>query len=119
MKISGGTTFGNCATGNPARVTRPTMTVMMEITMATIGRSMKNFDIRLIPRFRCARIDGHRRDKIGGGNEGSFADFLEAFDDQALSGLKPLFNDPKITGPLADLNGLNVDFVFRVNDGDL
>src|SRR5438552_15804221 len=47
MKISGGTTFGNCATGNPTRVTRPTMTMMMEITMATMGRLMKNFDMGL------------------------------------------------------------------------
>src|SRR6266566_6970080 len=45
MKISGGTTFGNCATGSPTRVTRPTMTMMIEITMATMGRLMKNFDM--------------------------------------------------------------------------
>src|SRR5439155_20806489 len=46
MKISGGTTFGNCATGSPTSVTRPTITMMVEITIATIGRLMKNFDTR-------------------------------------------------------------------------
>src|SRR6266849_3034820 len=42
MKISGGTILGNCATGSPSIVTKPTMTVMIAITMATMGRLMKN-----------------------------------------------------------------------------
>jgi hypothetical protein len=33
--------------GNPTIVTRPTMTMMIEITIATIGRLMKNFDTGL------------------------------------------------------------------------
>src|SRR6185436_10001036 len=49
MKISGGTTLGNCATGSPTMVTSPTMTMMIEITMATIGRLMKNFDMSASP----------------------------------------------------------------------
>src|SRR6266404_7020111 len=46
--ISGGTMFGNCATGRAAIVTAPTITVRIEMTMATIGRFMKNFD-NLLP----------------------------------------------------------------------
>ncbi len=37
--------FGNCATGRLAMVTAPTITIRMAITMATMGRLMKNFDI--------------------------------------------------------------------------
>ena len=33
--------FGNLEMGRPNKVTKPTMTVMIEITMATIGRLMK------------------------------------------------------------------------------
>src|SRR5581483_3434808 len=48
MKISGGTTFGNCAIGSPTNVTKPTITMMMDITMATILRLMKNLDMTAI-----------------------------------------------------------------------
>ena len=34
--------FGYCATGRRAMETRPTMTVMMAMTIATIGRLTKN-----------------------------------------------------------------------------
>jgi len=37
--------FGYCATGSPAMETSPTMTMMMAITIATIGRRMKKFDM--------------------------------------------------------------------------
>ena len=43
--ISGGTMFGNCATGKVAIVTAPTITVRIAITIATIGRLMKNLDM--------------------------------------------------------------------------
>ena len=47
--ISGGTMLGNCATGRVAMVIAPTITIRIEITMATIGRLMKNFDIAQFP----------------------------------------------------------------------
>jgi len=34
--------FGYCAMGNCAIATRPMITIRMEMTIATIGRSMKN-----------------------------------------------------------------------------
>ncbi len=37
--------LGNCAMGRPDIATSPMMTIRMEITIATIGRLMKNFDI--------------------------------------------------------------------------
>src|SRR6266852_3130680 len=42
---SGGAIAGNCDTGRLTIVIAPTITVRIEITMATIGRLMKNFDI--------------------------------------------------------------------------
>src|SRR6267378_2640648 len=65
MKISGGTTLGNCAMGSPTIVTSPTMTMIMEITMATIGRLMKNFDMGLIrQRYNYSRMQIAERSLI-------------------------------------------------------
>src|SRR5580692_8885268 len=44
-RISGGTISGNCEVGSESIATTPRMTVMIAMTMATIGRRMKNFDI--------------------------------------------------------------------------
>src|SRR5947208_944705 len=41
--------LGNCAIGRPAIVTAPTITVTIAITMATIGRLMKNLDMIQLP----------------------------------------------------------------------
>ena len=41
--------FGNCATGKLKMLTAPTITVRMAITIATMGRLMKNLDITLHP----------------------------------------------------------------------
>ena len=41
--------FGNWAIGNCTIATTPTITMMIEITIATMGRLMKNFDIGRVP----------------------------------------------------------------------
>src|SRR5262249_36108579 len=43
--IWGSAILGNCALGRLRMATAPTMTMTIEITMATMGRSMKNFDM--------------------------------------------------------------------------
>src|SRR5260221_12612270 len=43
--ISGGTILGYWATGRPRNATIPAIVMMIEITIATIGRLMKNFAI--------------------------------------------------------------------------
>src|SRR5580658_4962415 len=43
--ISGGAIFGNWAIGRAAMDTAPTITVRIAMTMATMGRLMKNCDI--------------------------------------------------------------------------
>src|ERR1700729_4234159 len=40
----GGRIWGNCAIGRPSSDTMPSSTVMMAMTIATIGRRMKKFD---------------------------------------------------------------------------
>src|SRR5580704_15981545 len=44
--------LGNCATGRVAIVTAPTITIRIAITIATMGRLIKNLDII---RFLCVR----------------------------------------------------------------
>src|SRR5258707_10883408 len=39
----GSAMFGNCATGRPLIATIPMSTIRMEMTIATMGRLMKNF----------------------------------------------------------------------------
>ncbi len=46
MVTSGGTISGNCATGSETRAMRPQITMTMAITIATMGRLMKNLDMR-------------------------------------------------------------------------
>src|SRR5262249_12749159 len=43
--ICGGTIFGNCARGSPRTAMMPTITIMIEITIATMGRLMKKLEI--------------------------------------------------------------------------
>src|SRR5580692_4895391 len=63
MRASGGTIFGNCAIGRLTSATAPTITVMIAMTIATMGRLMKNFDTaRLLCGLARRRRDGiHKR----------------------------------------------------------
>src|SRR5882724_8349773 len=70
--ISGGTMLGNCATGRVVMVTAPTITIRMEITIATIGRLMKNFDINSLS-FRGKMCEL-------GSNGGTFLELLQSVD---------------------------------------
>ena len=46
--ISGGAMLGNCAIGSWTIATRPRIVMMIEMTIATIGRLMKNFAMTLL-----------------------------------------------------------------------
>src|SRR5215470_13249727 len=74
--ISGGAMLGNCATGRLTIEIAPTMTVNMAITIATMGRLMKNLDIRLW-------IDLH-----------SLTKSLHSFDNDVFARRKALVDDP-------------------------
>src|SRR5262245_43321340 len=106
MKISGGTTFGNCATGSPVMVTRPTMTM--------IGRLMKNLDMWLFPWSGGNRPSDRFRRRIGRVHNRAFTHLLGAFDNDTLAGVKAFLNDPVGAGPFSDPHHLDMHFVFRV-----
>src|SRR5579862_8202579 len=103
--------FGNCATGKLRTVSEPTSTSTMEITMATIGRLMKNFDIAL-PALRIAgkRLGIHLR---------ALPNFLYALGNDHFARFKPFGDHPLRTALRAELYRANFHFVFAVHDGNL
>ena len=56
--IIGGTMSGNCEIGRPCITMKPTRTRTMEITIATIGRLTKNFDMGQRPPARATESAG-------------------------------------------------------------
>src|SRR5512139_1153931 len=85
----GGTTSGYWAMGSPDIATSPTMTVMMEITIATIGRLTKKRAMLL----RLGRRLGRALPGSGGhrglwAHHGAVAHLLKALDDDLLARLE-------------------------------
>src|SRR6266478_3587515 len=107
---SGGAIAGNCDTGRLMRVIAPTITVSSEITMATIGRLMKNFDMLASCLGRFGGADLH----------GSAVSHLhQSFHHYALAGLHPVSNDPHLPYSFSHRYGTDTDFVVAAYDGDL
>src|SRR3989442_14006205 len=83
--ISGGAMLGNCATGRLRIVMVPTITRTIEITIATMGRLIKNFDIELpCLAFRGKRLRVHLHARTH---------LLHAFGNHALASLQPVRYD--------------------------
>src|SRR5437667_2926550 len=102
---------GNRATGSPAMLTAPMTTSRMEMTIATIGRRMKNFDIALLARrFGRVCFRGHRH---------AGANLLNALGNNAFAGLQSFVNDPLGSNPIAGPYISNADLISAVDDGDL
>src|SRR5271165_7404061 len=99
--------LGNCATGNPSMVMAPTITIMIEMTMATIGRLMKNFDI-------CSPFLGFCRKWLGI-HLRARAHFLQALGDYAFAGLQSFSNNPLCTHPITHFDRSNVHFILLVH----
>src|ERR1700752_807498 len=109
---------GNWATGSPPIAIRPPITVMIAMTIATMGRSIKNFEItahlfidslcRLV-RF-CIRSRHHRY---------ALANLLQTFNHYALTWFDAVFNDPLRADAFADFYRANVNFVTTVDNCDL
>src|SRR5262249_5159916 len=94
----GGTISGYSATGSVSRQTAPRRTVMMAMTLARTGRSMKNFDTPGFPLCsagRGLRFDRRRRGRLGLlGVDYSARDCLQkSFDDHAVVGRETLVDD--------------------------
>src|ERR1700685_2936718 len=102
--------LGNCATGKVRMVSEPTSTNTMEITMATMGRLMKNFDIGLLP----LRLG----DKWLGVHLHARTDFLYALGNHAFASLQPFRNNPVGADAVADFDRSDTHFVLVVDYRD-
>src|SRR5690349_15880348 len=108
---SGGAMAGNSGTGNPAMDTTPTITVRREITIATMGRRIKNLDTVLLPRrFRRIRLRTH--DHAG-------TNLLHSLGNHAFTWLQSLVHDPQRSNPVTGLHIPNADLVSGVDHGHL
>src|ERR1700693_107624 len=118
--------LGNCATGKLRTVREPTNTMTMEITMATMGRLMKNFDMDRLS-LSIHRSLAHRPLLIDLGfcyerlgiHVHSGAHSLNPFRYDSVAGIQATRDDPLVTDPVAHGNSSNVDFVVAIYDRDL
>src|ERR1700746_3349527 len=109
--ISGGVMLGNCATGKVKMVSVPTSTKMMEITIATMGRFMKNFDIALfVLGVRAEGLGVHLR---------TGSHFLNSFGDDSFPAIQPVRNNPSRADAVADSYRSNADFVVAIHHRNL
>src|SRR5271155_2690784 len=96
--------LGNCATGKVRMVSVPTSTRTIEITMATMGRLIKNFDMGLPSRsFRGKRLRVHL-------HPGTH--LLHALGDHSFARFESFRNNPLVADAVADLNGSNAHLVL-------
>src|SRR6266571_7935726 len=101
--------------GSCTMATIPTSTIRMEMTMATIGRSMKNRAMVSLLRSR-ARPRGRVRrqpDFLAGAYP------VASLDDDPLAGLQPLRHRPQRANPHIDLDRADVDRVVGADHCDL
>src|SRR5579864_4060226 len=98
--------LGNCATGKLRIVMVPTITMTMEITMATMGRLIKNFDIALPSlTLRGERLGVHLRARTR---------LLHALGNHTFALLETFRNNPLRADTVADLDWPDVHFVLGV-----
>src|SRR5712664_3595145 len=103
--------FGNWAMGRLNMLIAPTIIMTMEITMATMGRLIKNFDIGLPSlTFRPKRLGVylHARTHL-----------LHALGNHPLAALQSLFNNPLRADAIADIHRPVAHFVLAIDHGYL
>src|ERR1039458_1729845 len=118
MRISGGTTLGNWEMGRVVIETRPTNTIRMAMTMATMGRLMKKRYITVGTSSRLGhscRVIGHARLIRLRIHHCSLLDPLCALGDDAFVWLKTFFDQPIIADLLPHLDRFDVGLVLSVN----
>src|SRR5260221_11614457 len=102
--------FGYWAMGSWNMATRPTITMRIEMTMATIGRLMKNLAMALA---RPLGVGQRGLDLLAGFHS------VDSLDDDPLARLQPLPDDPEGADALADLDGSKVHRLVASDHGDL
>src|SRR5260221_5181691 len=114
--------FGNCATGKLSTVSAPTNTMTMEITMATMGRLMKNFDMGQ-PSLSIRRPLVSRTLVLGHEWFGIYAHTsvhsLNSFNHDSVSRVQPVRDDPSVIDPVSHGDCSHVDFVVGADDSHL
>src|SRR5579871_3354113 len=117
--MSGSAMLGNCCVGSSRMATAPAMVIRMAMTMATIGRLMKNFDMSVAPgcplRCRGSPWPGNYRNASGlhqfRRGRRDYLQLLDTLDHYALARLhsgsdkalrpEPLHQLHRSVGPLA------------------
>src|SRR5580704_3542846 len=106
--------FGNWATGKLMIVIVPRTTMTIEITMATMGRLMKNLDMLLASLRRRAVWHVRLRVYLRAGT-----DLLDSFGHHALSWLQSIGNDPLGAHAVAHLDCPYADLVLAIHNRHL
>src|SRR5579863_86100 len=109
--------FGNCATGKLSTVSPPTNTITIEITMATMGRLMKNFDMGdpSLSIRRCLVLGPEWL----GIHVHAGAHPLDSFNHDSVSRIQPVRDDPSVINPVAHSDRSNVHLVVSSNHSNL
>src|SRR5579862_1014935 len=94
--ISGGTMSGYCDVGSVSIDTAPTMTVITAITMATIGRRIKNLDKDSPRSRRAGSSNGRFFRNLVRAHRHAFLQLLHVTCNHALIGLQSGRDDPVI-----------------------
>src|SRR5262249_3021040 len=102
--------LGNWATGRLKMVSEPTSTRTIDITIATIGRLMKNFDMTLPASFGHEWLGIH----LCPG-----ADLLNSFGHYVFARFQPLRDNPLAADVIGYLDGSNADLFVGAYNGDL
>src|SRR5262245_19616425 len=102
--------LGNWATGRLKMVNEPTSTRTIDMTIATIGRLMKNFDMTLPA---CSSHEWLGIHLCPG------PDLLNSFSHYAFAQLQPFRDDPLTADVIGHLDGSNADLVVGAYNGDL
>src|SRR5258707_4572624 len=127
IAISGGTILGYCATGRLRNETTPTITMMIAITMATIGRLMENFDIENPPELGlasrqtllCSFLRLHCISVRLGQNLGALPHILKAFHNYLFACLQAVRHYDHLTECRSDFNGADLCFSVRTHHRNL
>src|SRR5882672_5843785 len=103
--------LGNWATGRLNMLIAPTITMTMEMTMATMGRLIKNFDIGLPSlRFRGKWLGVHVHARMH---------LLHALGNHTFASLESVHDNPLGADPVAHLNRPDAHLVLVVQRRDL
>src|SRR5215472_14740230 len=131
MRIVGGARNGYCSKESRLSVATPRITIRIEMTMATMGRRMKNCATALSSRLALAgrwsrwwgrgrRRCGGRR-AVGGGlrlesHLHAGPHLLHALDDHPLAGLEPLAHDVEVVDAVTQAHRPERDLVPALDD---